>query len=81
MGLSDQTTLERVRLRRARVDAPVARLRLSHLLASASLKPPAMPPSAILLVRAMADPLPGRNPHGLVWPFVSTGTSEFRKIQ
>jgi hypothetical protein len=47
-------------LRKVRVDAPVARLRLSHLLASASLKPPGMPPSAILLVRAMADPLPGR---------------------
>jgi len=47
-------------LRRARVDGPVARLRLSHLLASASLNPPGMPPSAILLVRTMADPLPGR---------------------
>lgn len=60
MGRLYQTTLERVRLRGARVEAPVARLRLSHLLASASLQPPAMPPSALLLVRAMSDPLPGR---------------------
>ena len=60
MGLLCQTTLDRVRLRGGRVGAPVARLRLSHLLASASLRPPAMPPSALLLVRCMGDPLPGR---------------------
>ncbi len=60
MLLAESTTVEHVRLRRARVDAPVARLRLSHLLSSASLQPPAMPPSAILLVRTMDDPLPGR---------------------
>ncbi len=60
MILADQTMLERVRLRRARLDAPVARLRLSHALSSASLKPRAMPPSAILIVRTMADPMPGK---------------------
>jgi len=60
MGLLDQVSLEHVRLRGAGVDAPVARLRLSSLLASASLQPPAMPPSAVLVVRSMADPLPGR---------------------
>jgi hypothetical protein len=59
MGLMDQTTLEHVRLRRAQVEASVARLRLSHLLAPLSLLPAAMPPSAVLLVRAMGDPLPG----------------------
>jgi hypothetical protein len=56
--------VEHVRLKRAPVQGPVARLRLSHLLSSATLKPPAMPPSAILFVRAMADPLPGRITNG-----------------
>jgi hypothetical protein len=62
MNLSDHTTLERVRLkfRRTPEHATVARSRLSHLLASVSLTPPSMPPSAILLVRDMTDPLPGR---------------------
>ena len=60
MGLLDQVSLEHVRLLGVGVDAPVARLRLSSLLASASLQPPAMPPSAVLVVRTMADPLPGR---------------------
>ena len=60
MGLADQTSLEHVRLRGAGGEASVARLRLSSLLASASLQPTAMPPSAVLVVRSMADPLPGR---------------------
>jgi hypothetical protein len=38
----------------------VARLRLSYLFGPLSLRPPAMPPSAVLLVREMKDPLPGR---------------------
>ena len=59
MDLLDQTTLEHVRLRGSRGDAAVARLRLSHLLATADLRTPAMPPSAVLVVRSMADPLPG----------------------
>ena len=60
MALADHTILGRVRLRQARADPTVARLRLSRLLGSVSLQPPAMPPSAILMVRAMDDPLPGR---------------------
>jgi hypothetical protein len=59
MALTNQTTLGRVRLRGARSDPMLTRLRLSHLLSSCSLQPPAMPPSAILFVREMDDPLPG----------------------
>jgi hypothetical protein len=60
VGLVHQTTIERVRLRQARVEAPVARLRLSYMLSSVSFRPPVMPPGAVLIVRSMADPLPGR---------------------
>jgi hypothetical protein len=52
--------IEHVRLRRAQVELPVARLRLSHLFSSVALHPTAMPPSALLIVRSMSDPLPGR---------------------
>jgi len=67
MSLADQTSLECVRLhfKRTPAEATVARSRLSNLLASVSLRPPAMPPSAILLVREMADPLPGQITGGL----------------
>ena len=54
------TTIEHVRLRGAPVDAPVARQRLSYLFSSTALSPTAMPPSAVLVVRSMSDPLPGR---------------------
>jgi hypothetical protein len=60
MWAAGSATLEYVRLRQARVDAPVARLRLSYLLSSVTFHPPAMPPSALLVVRSMKDPLPGR---------------------
>jgi hypothetical protein len=59
MFADGRTTLNRVQLRRANVEPGVARLRLSHLLSTASLRPPALPPAAILVVRKMADPLPG----------------------
>jgi hypothetical protein len=40
------------------------RLRVQRLLAGASLEPDDLPPSAILLVRSLPDPLPGRlRPH------------------
>ena len=75
MGVLDQTSLEHVRLRGTDVEATVARLRLSSLLASASLQPAAMPPSAVLVVRSMADPLPGRIAGEL--PAAATVTSEW----
>ena len=65
MGLLDQIELEHVRLHGARAEPVVARLRLSSLLTSASLQPAAMPPQAVLVVRHMDDPLPGRIAPGL----------------
>lgn len=43
-----------------RADAAAVRLSVGRLLAGADLRPPAMPPSAILVVRRMTDPQPGR---------------------
>jgi hypothetical protein len=54
-----QVTVERVRLRGAEEGAHAARRRLSYLLSSATLRPSRMPPSAVLVVRSMPDPLPG----------------------
>jgi hypothetical protein len=48
-----------------RVDAKAVRLSVGRLLAGADLRPPAMPPSAILVVRRMTDPQPGRMAAGL----------------
>ncbi|MBZ5621148.1 MAG: hypothetical protein LAQ69_20840 [Acidobacteriia bacterium] len=76
MSLLDQTSLEHVRLRGASVEATVARLRLSSLLASAALQPPGMPPSAVLVVRNMEDPLPGRIARELNPAAVSSGEWE-----
>jgi hypothetical protein len=60
MAQALSTTIEHVRLRRARLEAPAARQRLSYLFSSAALRPTAMPPAAVLVVRCMSDPLPGR---------------------
>lgn len=57
------TTIDRLRVKAEpeRADQAAAlRLRLSHLLGTAELIPPGFPPSAILIVRRLADPLPGR---------------------
>lgn len=45
--------------------APAGRLWLSRLLAGADLHPPGMPPSALLVVARLDDPLPGRIAHSL----------------
>ncbi|MET0398130.1 MAG: hypothetical protein ABW277_15120, partial [Longimicrobiaceae bacterium] len=39
---------------------PALRLRMQRLLGGASLEPEAMPPCAVLVVRSLGDPLPGR---------------------
>jgi hypothetical protein len=63
---------------RARLVGPGAapetafRLRLGRLLGTASVRPPAMPPSAILIVRKLGDPLPGRLSAGANAVAVST---------
>ncbi|HEY1902805.1 MAG TPA: hypothetical protein VGG56_10260 [Terracidiphilus sp.] len=54
------TTIEYLQLRGAMVDAPIARQRLSYLFSSTVLQPYVMAPSAVLVVRSMSDPLPGR---------------------
>lgn len=48
-------------------DQTALRVRLASLLSSADLQPPTMPPSAILIVRRLTDPLPG---HLTPWPGV-----------
>jgi hypothetical protein len=60
MWAADSATLGHVRLKHSALDAPVARLRLEYLLASVELRPAAMPPTALLVVRSMRDPLPSR---------------------
>lgn len=60
MWAEGSTTLLHVRLRHSPVEAFVARSRLSCLLSSVAFQPRAMPPAALLVVRSMADPLPGR---------------------
>jgi hypothetical protein len=53
------TRLERVHVRCEGLDAITARLRLDQLLAAADLRPPGLPPAALLCVRRLSDPLPG----------------------
>ncbi|HEX5165032.1 MAG TPA: hypothetical protein VFV93_06515, partial [Thermomicrobiales bacterium] len=64
MGTSSFADVEigQVRLRcRGEVAGETAlRLRVDHLLGSADIQPVGMSPSAVLIVRRLADPLPGR---------------------
>ena len=60
MPADGTVTVEHVRLKRAQTDAAAARQRLSYLFSSVLLRPPSMAPSAVLVVRSMSDPLPGR---------------------
>ena len=53
------TRVERVRLRGDALDPTLARLRLGSLLAGTELRPSGLPPSAVLCVRQIVDPLPG----------------------
>ena len=49
-----------LRVRGAGEKFPAGHLRLSHLLNTADWHPAGLPPSAVLVVRRLADPLPGR---------------------
>ncbi len=53
------TRLQRVRVRCDGLDPTTARLRLDQLFASAELRPPGLPPAAVLCVRRLSDPRPG----------------------
>jgi hypothetical protein len=57
---ADRTVIARLRLRGRVADPLLMRLRASSALAAAALAPPGLPPAAILVVRRMEDPLPGR---------------------
>jgi hypothetical protein len=46
-------------LRSPAADSPALRLRAARELQGASLEPPGLPPAALLIVRRVADPLPG----------------------
>ena len=54
-----QTAVRKVRVHGSGGDAGLARLRLESLLSGAELRPSGLPPSAVLCVRRVADPLPG----------------------
>jgi hypothetical protein len=56
MWAGDNTYLNQVRIRGLRKADAAAQLRASHVLASASLRPPAMPPNGLLVIRVMRDP-------------------------
>lgn len=63
MPPEDQTIVGCLRVQHALQDhsnATATRLRVGRLLESASVRPPGLPPSAVLIVQYMADPLPGR---------------------
>jgi hypothetical protein len=54
------TTIATLRLRSAGADSPALRLRAARQLQAAALAPPGLPPAAVLVVRRLADPMPGR---------------------
>ena len=55
---SGETIVGRLRIEGARVDPAFAQLRLSTLLNNAVSHPAALPPSAIVFIRRLVDPLP-----------------------
>lgn len=55
-----ETTIGTVRVRGFRESATADRLALSRLVGSADLQPSGLPPSAVLIVRRISDPAPGR---------------------
>ena len=60
--LDDEVVIARLRLRGVRGDPVSARLRAARILDAASFRPPGLPPSAILVIRELRDPLPGMFP-------------------
>ncbi|MGA7733164.1 MAG: hypothetical protein WCD37_18040 [Chloroflexia bacterium] len=58
--LEHQLEIGVLHARGASQDGPMLRLALERLLGSADLSPPGMPPQAVLVVRRMNDPQPGR---------------------
>src|SRR5690242_17368025 len=54
------TWVGQLRIAGTRDDSPVLRTAVSGAVAAAELEPAGLPPAAILIVRRLADPLPGR---------------------
>lgn len=57
---TERLNISRLRLHGGGRDPMLTRLRVSKILASASLAPPDISPAAILIVRKFKDPLPGK---------------------
>lgn len=57
---ADRTVVGRLRIRPGGADPMLARMRAATLLSSAALTPVGLPPAAILVVRRLSDPMPGR---------------------
>jgi hypothetical protein len=57
---AERTVVGRLRIRPGAADPMLARLRAATLLSSAELAPGGLSPAAILVVRKLDDPLPGR---------------------
>ena len=60
MWTADRIHISTLRVRGVTEDKPELRLILASLLSNADVYPPGIPPSAILIVRHVADPLPGQ---------------------
>lgn len=56
----DGVAVATLRLRTAESDTPALRLRAARELQAADLMPAGLPPAAVLVVRRVSDPLPGR---------------------
>jgi hypothetical protein len=60
MVMASTTTINRLRISGPPAAATTCRLAADSLLNRADFQPPDMPPAAVLIVRRLADPLPGR---------------------
>lgn len=60
MSTEQPFQINKLRVRGARADGPATRIALSNLLNSADLQPKGISPAAVLIVKSMGDPLPGR---------------------
>jgi hypothetical protein len=57
---ADEVRVDRLTVRGTALDPVAARLRTEHVLAGADIRPRGMPPSAVLVVRRIRDPVPRR---------------------
>ena len=60
LGADPRTVVETLRVRGPVAQGAALRLAITGQVENADLRPPTMPPAAVLLVRRLIDPLPGR---------------------